>query len=222
MEVYRLDINSWNKWYNKEIKKSYFEKILFEIQRKERQRIIYPQKSDRLRAFEITNFSDLKVIFIATQPYHTPNTADGLALSSMYTMTPELINLYRKIEDDLKIKCDSQNPSLERWAKQGVLLLNLYMTIDAGRPTGVHDDLNWWKFTTNVIEYLYSDDSPKVFVLMGVQPRKLKYCLENRFNINHLIIETELPSSRFFFSEKHFQRINEYLLKYYDIAIDWS
>lgn len=216
-----MNTQAWQDWYSKELSQPYFGKILSDISKKERQVIVYPREEDRLKPFAVTDFSKLKVVFVATQPYYVPNAADGLALSSMYTMTPEITNLFRKIEDDLKIECYKEDPSLERWAKQGILLLNLYPTIDAGRPRGAHTDINWWKFTTNVIEYLYADDSPKVFVLMGKEPRALAPMLYNRFNINHLIIETELPSDRFFFSERHFERIDTYLRNYYDETIDW-
>lgn len=183
---------------------------------------IYPAKDKIFNAFELTPFNKVKVIIMGQDPYHGANQAMGLSFSvpDSQKIPPSLRNIFKEIEDDLELKCyDSGN--LERWARQGVFLLNATLTVRAGEPNS-HSEYGWQTFTASALSMLNKDNSPKVFILWGNNAKKLKFIIKNP---NHLILESAHPSPlsayRGFFGCKHFSQTNDFLLKHNLTPIDW-
>ena len=215
---------NWNDFLNKEFEKPYYQKIKQKLE-EERQngKIIYPPSDKIFNAFNLTSFDNVKVIILAQDPYHSEGQAIGLAfaVNNGVKVPPSLRNIFKEIEDDLNIKCDSENGNLSRWAKQGVFLLNTTLTVRAGEPNS-HENIGWRNLTSSAIKLLNDDNSPKVFLLWGNNAKKFEFILQNPA---HLILKSAHPSPlsayRGFFGCKHFSQTNQFLIQYNLSPIDW-
>ena len=220
-EKIRKKDREWDEWFIKELEEDYLNNILIKLAKDKEDYIIYP--ANFLRVFSYPK-SEVKVVLIGDNPYHNPLEADGLAFSAKELEQPPLAleNIYRKIENELKYKCDYSQNDLDKWAKQGVMLLNINLTTRAGVKNS-HSFLRWRSFTSKVLEELFLDNKPKVFISLSHQAHEILNFLIYRYGtFNHLILYGDSPSSRFFFRVSYFKKTNDFLKEHYNIEIDWT
>ena len=212
----------WLNILNDSCIKNYFEKIIDNVNKKYMDKVIYPERDNIFRAFNLTPFDKVKVVIIGQDPYHGEGEANGLAfsLNDDVRITPSLRNIFKELESDLKIK--RENKDLSGWAKQGVLLLNAILTVEKDRPLS-HKDLGWEKITDYIIKYISDNKEKVVFILWGNYAKEKKKLIDLN---KHFIIESNHPSplsaSRGFFGSKPFSKTNDYLIKNNQSVIDWS
>lgn len=175
---------------------------------------IYPERKNIFHAFDLCDFDDIKVVIIGQDPYHGPNQAHGLCFSvpKGVKKPPSLQNIYKEILSDIGTPIP-ESGNLERWAKQGVLLLNAILTVRANEPLS-HQKKGWENFTNDIIKRISDEKSNVVFLLWGAYAqKKAKLIDENK----HLILKSVHPSPlsayRGFFRCKHFSKTNKYLKK---------
>ena len=182
---------------------------------------VFPPKKLVFSAFT-TNLSEVKVVILGQDPYHTPGAAEGLAFSvpKSQPIPPSLINIYKEIDSDIGHHANSSG-SLREWQKQGVLLLNTVLTVEAHRPKS-HSGKGWETFTTAVISYLNANKEGLVFMLWGRDARNKKSLIDAS---SHLVLEAAHPSPlsayNGFFGCKHFSTCNKYLEENGKKAIEW-
>ena len=184
---------------------------------------IYPKSSEIFNAFNHCDFNEVKVVIIGQDPYHGKGQANGLCFSvnNNIPKPPSLVNIFKELENDLSKKFDSENGNLERWARQGVFLLNTTLTVEKNKPMS-HSSIGWDKFTDKVIETLSKDSENLVFILWGNHAQKKI----EKINIsNHMIIKSVHPSPlsahRGFFGSKPFTKTNNYLKSKNISEINW-
>lgn len=212
---------SWRPFLESEFNKPYFRELADFLHNEYENKTIFPPKKLVFSAFT-TNLNDVKVVILGQDPYHTPGAAEGLAFSvpSSQPIPPSLINIYKEIDSDIG---HHNNPSgnLRNWQKQGVLLLNTVLTVEAHRPKS-HAGKGWEIFTTAVISYLNDSRDNLVFMLWGRDARNKKFLIDSS---RHLILEAAHPSPlsahNGFFGCKHFSSCNDYLEKNGLTPIKW-
>lgn len=214
--------NDWDLILTEEFEKDYFKKIMEFVDAEYASKTVYPPYDDIFNAFKLTPFSDVKVVIIGQDPYHEKGQAHGLAFS-----TPEgrpiprsLKNIFKEISSEYDCPIP-QSGCLEKWAKQGVFLLNTVLTVEEGNANS-HSDCGWQTFTDKVIESLNEHTMPVVFLLWGKQAEKKKELITNP---NHLVLVTSHPSPfsarRGFFGSNHFKMANEFLKENKMDEINW-
>ena len=214
--------NKWDYYLKQEFDKDYFKELLSFVKKEYHEKTIYPKQNEVFNAFRYTDFDNVKVVILGQDPYHGPNQAEGLSfsVSNEVLKPPSLQNIFKELENDLKIPFPEHN-SLKPWAKQGVLLLNAVLTVEEHKPTS-HKDKGWEKFTDAVIQLLNKKEKPIVFILWGSYARSKKTFITNP---KHLIIESAHPSPfsarNGFFGSKPFSKTNEFLRNNNIKEIDW-
>ncbi|MBS1783401.1 MAG: uracil-DNA glycosylase [Bacteroidetes bacterium] len=190
---------------------------------KQNGKVIYPQGQDIFKAFSLTPFDEVKVVILGQDPYHGLNQAHGLAFSVQQgiSVPPSLSNIYKEMLADIGCTIPPHG-NLEKWAKQGVLLLNASLTVEAGKPMS-HSAIGWHEFTNGVIQ-LISDRRPHVvFILWGAFARSKQHLINSA---KHLILTAAHPSPlsahNGFWGCRHFSKANEWLLKNGLNTIDWT
>ena len=223
------ELINMNKEWNSELKPYFSTKnwsILDSFIRNEysnKDKKIFPNKKDIFKAFNLTPFSKVKVVILGQDPYHNYNQAEGLSFSvpNGLILPPSLKNIYKEIESDLNIKKDFTNGNLEKWAKEGVFLLNSILTVVAHTPTS-HKDKGWEDFTDYVIKKISDDKDNTVFILWGNYAKSKKILINTD---KHLVLESVHPSPfsarNGFFGCKHFSKCNIYLKKHKKGIINW-
>lgn len=212
---------SWKEFLNSEFKKPYFKELAEFLHNEYEHKVIFPKKSLVFSAFA-TDLNDVKVVILGQDPYHTPGAAEGLAFSvpSSQPIPPSLINIYKEIDTDIGGHAN-RTGSLRNWQKQGVLLLNTVLTVEAHRA-GSHRGKGWETFTTEVIKYLNESRPHLVFILWGRDARNKKALIDSS---KHLILESPHPSplSAYagFFGNHHFSRCNDFLKQHGMDEIIW-
>lgn len=202
-----------------------FSNLTLELFKERRIHTVYPEKGSDLlfKAFRTTPFSKVKVVILGQDPYHD-GSYDGFAFSNTEKLapSPSLRNILKEVEDDVYDGFQlSQDLSLQRWAEQGVLLINTAHTVRKGEPSS-HLHL-WDMFTARVIHSLVNNHKPMVWILWGAKARKH---LESRvLSKDHLKLTSAHPSpfSAYsgFFGNKHFTQANEFLLNHNKEPITW-
>ena len=214
---------SWKNALNSEFEKDYF-KNLTEFVRGEylSGKTIYPSAKNIFNAFNLCPLNNVKVVIIGQDPYHEPHQAHGLCFSveSGVDLPPSLINIYKEIESDLGHKSIT-NGDLSYWAKQGVLLLNATLTVQA-HIAASHAGHGWETFTDAVIRVVAQNQKNVVYMLWGsFAQKKAEFVNPNE----NLILKSAHPSPlsayRGFFGNHHFSRANEYLIANGKTPIDW-
>ena len=173
-------------------------------------------------AFELTPPSNLKVVILGQDPYHGPNQAHGLSFSVPDNMPapPSLKNIFKEIESDLGIRM-SGYPNLEKWARQGVLLLNAVLTVRSGEAAS-HSKIGWEEFTDAVIRYISDNCTGVVFLLWGNFARSKRDLIDRSI---HHVLEAAHPSPLArgaFFGCRHFSQTNNLLTASGRLPIDWT
>ena len=215
--------NGWKKIIDEEKSKPYFVNLKSFLLEEYSKNKIYPKKGEIFKAFELTDFNNVKVVILGQDPYHQPFQAHGLCFSvnKGVKIPPSLVNIYKEIKSDLGCSIPTHG-NLTKWATQGVLLLNTIMSVRDSSPMS-HSNKGWEIFTDRVIKELNDDDSPKVFLRWGAPSRKKKVLITNP---KHLILECAHPSPlsayNGFFGCKHFSKTNEFLKVNNIEIIDWQ
>jgi len=215
---------NWKTLLKDEKEKDYFRDILSFIE-KERAagKVIYPRNSDIFNAIAYTPFSELKVVIIGQDPYHGPGQAHGLCFSVKpgTAFPPSLINIFRELQNDLGMETPLSG-CLEKWARQGVLLLNAILTVEEGKPQS-HSKLGWERFTDRIIEEINNRKNGVVFLLWGAFAQKKGEIIDKkRHYVLHAPHPSPLSANRGFFGCKHFSKCNEILKGQGERPIDWT
>lgn len=214
---------SWKQVLNNEFEKDYFIKLTEFVKNEYATKTIYPPKSQIFSTFDYTSFDDVKVVIIGQDPYHGEGQANGLSFSVAdgVKIPPSLRNIYKELKTDLGI-IESTSGNLEAWAKQGVLLLNATLTVEAANA-GSHQNKGWEDFTDAVIKLLSEEKENLVFVLWGSYAQKKGKKINRE---KHFVIESAHPSPlsvyRGFWDSKPFSKTNEYLKSKHMQEIDWK
>jgi len=216
-----LKINKdWKEILKGEFQKPYFVSlrkfVLDEIERD----VIFPPVKLIFNAFNLCPFKNLKVVILGQDPYHDIGQAQGLAFSVPNNIgrPPSLRNIIKEIEDDLGIEINKKQNSLEKWAEQGILLLNTILTVRIHSPMS-HENVGWSVFTNHVIEKISQEKDEVVFLLWG-KPAQRKTVLidEGKHHVLMAPHPSPLSASRGFFGCKHFSQMNKLLKE----PIDWK
>lgn len=184
---------------------------------------VYPPADDIFNALHLTALKDVKVLVLGQDPYHGANQAHGLSFSVLpgQRIPPSLRNIYQELHDDLGCGIPN-NGYLEKWAKQGVLMLNTVLTVRAHKANS-HQGKGWEHFTDAIIEAVNAQDRPIVYLLWG-RPAQKKSSMLN--NPRHLVLKAPHPSpysaDTGFFGCRHFSQANEFLQSHGIAPIDWQ
>ena len=215
--------NDWLPALMPEFRKPYYKELFQFVKEEYATKQIFPPAEDIFNAFHLTPLRKVKVVILGQDPYHDVGQAHGLCFSVRPGVeTPRsLVNIYKELHDDLGCRIPN-NGYLEKWAKQGVLLLNTVLTVQAHQAFS-HRGKGWEEFTDAAIKVLNEQDRPMVFILWG-KPAQAKKAFLN--NPKHLIIESPHPSplsaSRGFFGSRPFSRTNLFLEENGMAPIDWQ
>lgn len=214
--------SSWKTELSDEFSKPYFEKLIDFVKNEYQYQTIYPPGKEIFKAFDSCNFDNIKVVILGQDPYHGQGQANGLCFSVRegVRMPPSLVNIFKEIQQDLKKPIPSSG-DLERWARQGVLLLNATLTVKSGSP-GSHQNKGWETFTDAVIKKISDEKENIVFLLWGAYAQKKGEIIDRT---KHLVLMAPHPSpfsaDRGFFGCKHFSKTNHYLKSKGLPEIDW-
>lgn len=220
-----IDVNIAASWKDKlqvEFEKAYFQQLTAFVKEEYRTQTVFPPGKEIFRAFDKCNFDEVKVVIIGQDPYHGSGQANGLCFSVRegVRVPPSLVNIYKEIKNDLG-KSIPASGELERWAKQGVLLLNATLTVRASSP-GSHQKKGWEEFTDAVIQKISAEKENVVFILWGAYAQKKGEVIDRS---KHHIISSPHPSpfsaDRGFFGSKPFSKTNSYLKSKGLAEIDW-
>lgn len=217
------EVITWQTVLAGEKEQAYFQQIL-NLLEKERSsgKVIYPPQKDIFNALKLTPFAEVRAVILGQDPYHGPGQAHGLAFSVRQGVPPppSLQNIFLELKNDLGI-CPPKHGCLESWAKQGVLLLNATLTVEAGKPQS-HAQIGWQRFTDKIISCLNEHPQGIVFLLWG-SPAQQKSRLINPYK--HRILTAPHPSPlsahRGFLGCKHFSAANSLLKQMGREEIDW-
>ena len=189
-------------------------------------RTVYPPRADRLRAFELTPLDSVKVVILGQDPYHGPGQAHGLAFSvpEGVKQPPSLANIFKELEADCGIARPAHG-NLEGWARQGVLLLNNALSVEAGKA-GSHGKRGWETITDAAMAAVAAREEPSVFILWGSHAQAKAKRIPGLGEGRHMVIESVHPSPlsayRGFFGSRPFSRANAFLEAHGRGAIDWA
>ncbi len=220
-----MDLNlesDWKEVLKEELTLPYFRLLEEKVKVKYESTTVYPEFKNIFTAFNLCSFADTKVVILGQDPYHGPGQAQGLSFSvpDEQKIPPSLRNIYKELQSDLGKEIPTSG-NLERWAKQGVLLLNATLTVLPGQPAS-HQGLGWETFTDAVIKKISEEKDHVVFLLWG------KFAISKQpliDEIKHLILTAPHPSPfsahTGFFGSKHFSKTNQYLKNNGMKEIEW-
>ena len=224
MEIRKPDIDeSWYKVLREQFEAPYFADLKSFLVEEKQHYAVYPPGKLIFNAFNLTPFDKVKVVILGQDPYHGPGQAHGLSFSvpDGVQFPPSLINIFKELNNDLGIPM-ARSGNLEKWAREGVLLLNASLTVRAGQAAS-HSRHGWEAFTDAAIRALSEEREHLVFILWG------NYAIAKRALIDpfkHLILTSVHPSplsaSRGFFGCHHFSKTNNYLIEHNIEPIDWK
>jgi len=218
-------MNGWTPFFREVGAKPYAKSLRATLDKAYRENVVYPPRKEMYKAFELTPPEAVKVVILGQDPYHEPGQAMGLSFSvpEFVPLPPSLRNIYREIENDLGIRMDYENGDLTHWAKQGVLLLNAFLSVDAHTPLS-HRDIGYEEFMADVFAYLDALPQPIVFLFWGGFARKFEKYVHAP---NHLVLLAAHPSPLSanrggWFGCCHFSKANEFLKKEGVTPIKWG
>ncbi len=214
---------SWKLRLSDQFKQPYFGKLIeFLKEEKKKGESIFPPGTKIFSAFEHTPFDKVKVVILGQDPYHGPGQAHGLSFSVPpgVGLPPSLLNIFKELKNDLGIPVPKTG-NLEKWADQGVLLLNATLTVRESQP-GSHQNKGWELFTDSVIREISATRTGVVFILWGNYAKAKEVLIDTT---KHFILKSPHPSpfsaDRGFFGSKPFSRTNEILKREGQKEIDW-
>ena len=213
---------SWKSRLKDEFDKPYFKSLTDFVREEYAQKRVFPPAKLIFNAFDQCPFDDVKVVIVGQDPYHEPGQAHGLCFSvnDGVQIPPSLVNIYKEIQNDLGTPPPTSG-NLERWSRQGVLLLNATLTVRA-HQAGSHQHKGWEEFTDSAIYHLANERQNLVFILWGAYAQRKG---ENIDANRHLVLKSPHPSPlsahRGFFGNKHFSKTNDYLRAHGISSINW-
>ncbi|MFC5270432.1 uracil-DNA glycosylase [Adhaeribacter terreus] len=213
---------SWQKVLHQEFEKQYFKDLIAFVKQEYATQQIFPPGKQIFHAFEECPFDKVEVVILGQDPYHGPGQANGLAFSvnEGIRTPPSLRNIFKEIKDDLGKEIPASG-NLERWAEQGVLLLNATLTVRAN-TAGSHQNKGWETFTDAVIKKISDEKKNVVFLLWGAYAQKKGAIIDDT---KHLVLKAAHPSpfaaDKGFFGTHHFSKANAYLKAHGKKEIDW-
>ena len=203
---------SWNERLKSDFEQDYFKQLIAFVKAEYASKRIYPPGSQIFNAFDHCTFDHVNVVIVGQDPYHGPGQANGLCFSVADGIRhpPSLQNIFKEILDDLDIPIPHSG-NLERWADQGVLLLNATLTVEA-RKAGSHQNKGWETFTDSVLRIISEEKQNVVFLLWGAYAQKKGAFIDSS---KHYVLKSPHPSPfsahSGFFGCKHFSKTNQYL-----------
>lgn len=222
----------WKDFIDGERKEDYMIKLKAAVDKKREEGIVYPEKKLVFNAFIQCPYKTLKVVILGQDPYINENQAHGLAFSSLGHKTPpSLKNIFEEIFNDFfhgntgKVEVFKHN-DLTQWARQGVLLLNTVLTVDAGKSKS-HAGLGWETFTENTIKFINKHNHKIVFMLWGRDAKEYEKFIDGT---RHLVLKSDHPAAvihnpKAWFGNKHFTKANNFITKHYfnyKAPINWG
>ena len=215
---------SWNALLSSEFEKPYFQALTAFVKKEYSEHTCYPKGKEIFAAFDQCPVENLKVVLLGQDPYHGEGQANGLSFSVRDGIAhpPSLVNIFREIEEDLKLPYP-ESGNLSRWAEQGVLLLNATLTVRAN-TAGSHQGQGWETFTDAVIKSISDNCQHIVFLLWGSFAKKKIALIDTQ---KHCVLSSGHPSPLsanrgHWFGNKHFSKTNEYLTSVGKENIDWK
>ena len=213
---------SWLNYLSAEFESDYMKNLSTFLKEEKKIKTIYPQGGKIFNAFNLTPFPKVKVVILGQDPYHGPNQANGLSFSvnKSVTIPPSLKNIFIELYNDLGIKPASSG-CLERWSKQGILLLNTCLTVEKGKPAS-HRNIGWEQFTNMVLKQLNANKKNIVYLLWGKHAQEKAHII-NRSNNKVFMSSHPSPYSanQGFFGSKPFSKTNDYLTSTKQKTINW-
>ena len=216
--------NDWLQAVGGEFRKPYYKELYDFVKEEYSTRVIYPPADDIFNALHLTPLKEVKVVILGQDPYHNEHQAHGLSFSVLpdqREIPPSLQNIYKELHDDLGCYIPD-NGYLEKWARQGVLMLNTVLTVRAHQANS-HQGHGWEQFTDAILEAVNQEDRPIVYLLWG-RPAQSKIPMLT--NPKHLILKAPHPSPmsayRGFFGCRHFSQANAFLESHGVVPIDWQ
>lgn len=216
--------DSWKRELAPEFSAEYMSELRkFLLQQKMAGKRVFPPGEEIFSALNYTSLEKTRVVILGQDPYHGPGQAHGLCFSVKpgVAIPPSLLNIYKELQADLGIRPPSHG-CLSSWAKQGVLLLNAVLTVEAHKAAS-HQGKGWERFTDSIINVLNTQKQGLVFLLWGSYAQKKGAMIDRQ---KHLVLQSPHPSplsaSRGFFGNKHFSKTNAYLEEQGFKAIDWQ
>ena len=215
--------DSWKKQLSDEFEKPYFKELAQFVKKEYVDENVYPAPAHIFRAFDLCPFEQVRVVILGQDPYHGERQANGLcfAVEKDQNLPPSLQNIFKELQSDLEAPLIHNSGDLERWARQGVLLLNATLTVRAHKP-GSHQKKGWEELTDAAVKALSDNREHLVFILWG------NYAKQKGAHIDrskHLVIESPHPSPfsahAGFFGSRPFSKTNEYLVQHGKKPIDW-
>ncbi len=220
MEIFK---NDWGQYLKEEMAQPYYRKLRQFLIGEYSTKQVYPDMYSIFNALHYTSYADTKVLILGQDPYHEPGQAHGLSFSVQPNVPPppSLVNIFKELETDLGCTVPN-NGCLEPWARQGVLLLNTVLTVQAHRANS-HRDKGWEIFTDKIISLLNQREKPVAFILWGSPARRKKAMITNP---QHFIVESPHPSPlsayRGFFGSRPFSKVNKFLESVGEEPINWQ
>ncbi|MDQ1004614.1 uracil-DNA glycosylase [Neobacillus niacini] len=215
--------NDWAPLLEEEFEKPYYQQLRKKLLEEYQTKVIYPDQQDIFNALHYTSYKDTKVVIIGQDPYHGPGQAHGLSFSVKpgVKIPPSLRNIYKEVQED--VGCSIPNHGyLVEWAKQGVLMLNAVLTVQAGKANS-HKGIGWELFTNRVIEILNQRETPVIFILWGNFAQQKQHLITSS---HHYIIKSPHPSPfsahNGFFGSRPFSKANMFLREIGSREIDWQ
>lgn len=213
---------SWKNALSEEFDKAYFQSLVEFVKQEYLSKQVFPQGSNIFRAFDATPFQEVKVVILGQDPYHGPGQANGLCFSvnEGVRIPPSLSNIYKEVEANTGRKV-SPSGDLNRWAEQGVLMLNATLTVRS-HEAGSHQNKGWEDFTDAAIRILNEHKKGVVYMLWGSYAQKKGSFIDGESN---LVLKSPHPSPlaahRGFFGNGHFSKANDYLKRMGKTEIAW-
>lgn len=204
--------NDWDQILAGEFEKDYYQALRSFLKAEYQQRVIYPEMHDIFNALKMTAFADVKAVILGQDPYHEPGQAHGLCFSVKpgVPAPPSLQNIFKEMESDLGLP-PPQDGCLEKWAGNGVLLLNTVLTVRRGEANS-HRGKGWETFTDRIITELNRREKPLVFILWGANAQAKIPMIQNP---DHLVLTGAHPSPlsahKGFWGGHYFSKTNEFL-----------
>ncbi len=215
---------TWNNQLNQEFQKPYFLELMQQVEQEYATTTCFPPKELIFNAFEQFDFEETKIVIIGQDPYHGTGEANGLCFSvnDGVAIPPSLKNIFTEINSEYDRILFPTSGNLERWSKQGVLLLNAGLTVRKDAANS-HKHLKWNLFTDAVIQLLNDNCTYLVFLLWGSFAQKKGTMISRE---KHLVLESGHPSPLsanrgFWFGNNHFKLANDYLLNNKKKEIEW-
>ena len=212
----------WNPVLRGEFRKPYWAELRQFVAAERATATVYPPVDQEFAALHLTPYAETRVLILGQDPYHGPGQAHGLCFSVQPGVSPppSLANIFKEMESDLGCPRPASG-NLEPWARQGVLLLNAVLTVQAHRA-GSHAQKGWERFTDEIISAVSAKETPVVFILWGAYARKKKALIDVT---RHTVIESAHPSPlsarNGFFGSRPFSRANAALEAAGLEPIDW-